>query len=599
MPVSALAVAGIAWIMASAPAASAQEACSDGRIAEIRAVSRNVFEGVQPERAEGSPSFAEKLSGTVHVPTRESFLRSELLFQEGDCFDSLLLSESERNLRAFDFIATAVVSSERMPDGSHRVSVETQDDWSLSLSLGISFDEGLSIEGLALTESNLLGRGVTVSAFRRERRESRESGGLVRATKLLGTRFDTRLTAGKTRVGEFFEVNTLRPFVGEIGRFAARGVAEIREDYFSYSAPDGAAYSQAIMPTRSGRFELTFAGRVGEVGGLTLLGAGLSAETLEYQSGLEGLELVMDNDFTAPVPSGAVEQDVVAPQVRAHGATRLNVLVGRREVRFVQREGLDAVSAVQDVLTGWDAVLTVGRSLPVFEAQVENPANDVFTRLQMAAGRAPGNWVLGSRLAMEGRRVFEGRGGLEGWRDVLGEAEVNVYHQPDALGGHTLYGRIWAAGGWSTDRPFQLTLGGRDAVRGYSQDALPGGRMVVGTFEDRITLGWPGSDVVNLGVAFFGDVGQSWAGDAPFGVDSGWRSSVGAGLRIGMPGESDRVVRLDFTYPLTGDRESQGTYFRMYAEVLGLLDRRNKPDQMERSRWLGIEGDLATRSKGR
>jgi hypothetical protein len=55
------------------------------------------------------------------------------------------------------------------------------------------------------------------------------------------------------------------------------------------------------------------------------------------------------------------------------------------------------------------------------------------------------------------------------------------------------------------------------------------------------------------------------------------------------------VLRIDVGAPLTGDRATRGTVFRIYAEFLGILDRRSWPSQTERSRWYGIDPDLTTR----
>ena len=82
---------------------------------------------------------------SVHIASTERTIRWELLFAEEDCFDPLLLRESERNLRNLAYISEAEVESEQLADGSHRVTVTTVDAWALSVSIGLSFDGGLTI----------------------------------------------------------------------------------------------------------------------------------------------------------------------------------------------------------------------------------------------------------------------------------------------------------------------------------------------------------------------------------------------------------------------------------------------------------------------
>jgi hypothetical protein len=43
-----------------------------------------------------------------------------------------------------------------------------------------------------------------------------------------------------------------------------------------------------------------------------------------------------------------------------------------------------------------------------------------------------------------------------------------------------------------------------------------------------------------------------WAGDVPFGEDSGWHGSVGGGLRIGFPASTRGVIRIDAAFPVDG-----------------------------------------------
>ena len=62
-----------------------------------------------------------------------------------------------------------------------------------------------------------------------------------------------------------------------------------------------------------------------------------------------------------------------------------------------------------------------------------------------------------------------------------------------------------------------------------------------------------GSDgFMDLGMTAFVDVGSIWEGGVPFGADSGPLATAGAGLRIGFPGGTGGVVRIDVAFPLNG-----------------------------------------------
>ena len=115
---------------------------------------------------------------------------------------------------------------------------------------------------------------------------------------------------------------------------------------------------------------------------------------------------------------------------------------------------------------------------------------------------------------------------------------------------------------------------------------------MVATIEDRILLGWTGGGMLDLGLTVFGDLGRTWEGDVPFGMDSGWQSTVGAGIRLGFPKGTRSVARLDIAVPANGLNAFRGPMLRFTAlEFLGFrigfVDR-----QMRRSRRAGVASSI-------
>jgi hypothetical protein len=128
-------------------------------------------------------------------------------------------------------------------------------------------------------------------------------------------------------------------------------------------------------------------------------------------------------------------------------------------------------------------------------------------------------------------------------------------------------------------------------VRGYHDEDYPGGQRVVLSAEDRIYLGWPYPDLFDLGTTLFADIGHMWAGDAPFGIDSGWRATLGAGLRIGFPAGTRGVVRLDAALPLSPSPSFRDVVFRVsFSDLIGLGARLSDP-QMQRSQRMTVGPD--------
>jgi hemolysin activation/secretion protein len=210
----------------------------------------------------------------------------------------------------------------------------------------------------------------------------------------------------------------------------------------------------------------------------------------------------------------------------------------------------------------------------------DDTVRDVLLRLQGNLGidKAPVYLRFDGDLQVRHVREDTG-GGPEGWRDFLYEINGTTYW--DQRPGAQLFGRVQWAAGENFDRPFQLTLGGRESVRGYNEDAYPGSKRLLITAEERIDFPSLSTGFADVGIAVF--------------ADSGWKAGVGAGLRLGIPSGAPNVLRIDVGTPLTGERDTKGIVFRVYGELLGLLDRRSWPTQVARSRWYGIDPDLTTR----
>jgi hypothetical protein len=569
---------------------SAQD-CPQGRISYIFIDNRSIFDTTELD-PEAPFLWAYHLANTLHIRTREQFIRKELLFQTGDCLDPLYLSESERLLRAYRFIASSDVFALPQPDGTQHVIVDTQDEWTTRVDLGFRIDDGPKITGIKLAEENLLGRGMLLRFFFAEEKEQRDVGVEIETPRFLKTRWDARVSGGRTRTGQFFEEGLFYPFLGEIGRVGARQSYLWRETLFSYAIPDDPIHTHLLVPFLDDRWDLVVGGRVGEPGHLTVFGAGISRESVKFRDFPTDLELVRKGDFARTDPADAESVEAVRPQARARTANRINVFVGQRNLRFIQRRGLDAFRGIQDVQVGTEVVVGLGRALWVKGQPGESLPDDFHTQASLFVGGAWDGWTVNTQLNAEGRQVFA-RGGEPGrWEDVFAEADAFLYWQPRQDGPHTLLFRVSAAGGWSVQTPFQLTLGGRRAIRGYGDDAFPGGRRVVMSVEDRIYLPWPAPELFDFGLSMFMDLGHIQPGDVPFGVDSGWRGALGAGIRFGLPPGTRNMTRIDLAAPVGPRAQLKDIILRVsLQEVLGLLPGL-RDDQLVRSLRSGVRPSL-------
>ncbi len=566
--------------------------CLHGQISHIFIDNHSIFDPA------GLPDddrirWAYLLANRIHMRTRADFIRQELLFREGDCLDPEAIRETARVLREFRFIAGADVYDVEQPDGSSHVVVDTRDEWSTKLALSVRFDEGLRLEGGSLVEENLMGRGISAGAFWISREQQRSLGALAEIPRVARSNWDVRAAVATTRIGEMLDQAIIYPFHGERVGTAFRQEVSHQRDLFSYvlpdgvAGPDGEAFSHLLLPVVEQRLQVGMSRRSGEPGSFFIAGGGISYERVQ-PSDLGSVQGVRGRDFDDRLGVDSTVAAPLASQLHSRRAFRVNLRGGIRQIRFAERRGLDTVDGIQDLPLGREAILTLGRS--VGSTGPDRPP-DVLARLNLFRGGQLGPILSFATLAGEARREA-GAGGTRGWRDTLLEFQTHNYWHPEGPGSPTVLFRVAGQGGWRTDAPFQLTLGGPDGVRGYSDVAVPGARRAVVSVEGRWQLPNPLYELMDLGMTTFGDVGRMWAGDVPFGTNSGWRGSLGAGLRVGFPAGSASVIRIDVAIPVDGVGPRSPIVRISAREWLGLLDdTRNR--ELLRSRRSGLTPDYS------
>ena len=104
-----------------------------------------------------SVSLFEKGGNIVHVKTLSQAIKSRLLFKEGDLVDKLKLYESERIIRAADFVndASIRIDTSYKSKDSVDIVIRSQDRWSIYPKVGLKNGNYM----LGASERNLLGTG--------------------------------------------------------------------------------------------------------------------------------------------------------------------------------------------------------------------------------------------------------------------------------------------------------------------------------------------------------------------------------------------------------------------------------------------------------
>lgn len=500
--------------------------CTGERVNSIEVQSNPTFELAGPAIFRKAVLAARKL----HMATNPNVIRRYLALEVGSKCTELRRTESERILRAQPFLAEAFVSAYPDTAGGVRIVATTVDEVSLIIG-GAVASKSPTVRSVKFGEANLLGEAIYVSVDWKNREFFRdELSAKVIDYQLFGKPYQLAATATRRDIGHIWEVEASHPFLTDLQRVSWRTTAgdENRYRYFTRKGELPAA----LLVRR----------RYGDVGGLVRIGP---PGNLYFAGGSISREREQTSDRPVVIRDSLIVPDTTSSLFDRYSglkSTRINALLGYRRVRFLSATGFETLDGAQDVRTGVQIGGLIGRGISVFNSD----DRDYFVSADLFAG-------LGSPTAY-------------GAISVNGEARHNSmtrrYDGMLASGRAAFYLKQftrltltpsleWGAG-WRQRVPFQLTLADREGgMVGYRHGDEGGSRRLIAKFEGRYYLGRI-KKMGSIGVAVFAHSGKLWAGDAPLGVNTPLRQTIGASLLAAVPPRSQRLWRLDFGYPLTG-----------------------------------------------
>src|SRR5262249_39658594 len=147
-------------------------------------------------------SWADK----IHVVTRESYIRNELLFKPGDSVTTESIEEAERELRRRPIFRYVKITPLPIVDGTADVVVETDDTWTTSLQVGFGVAGGHKLYDLGILENNFLGQGKAVGAFIRKDIDRTVEGVTYQDRQFVGSRWDLFTGYGRDEKGRDFAI---------------------------------------------------------------------------------------------------------------------------------------------------------------------------------------------------------------------------------------------------------------------------------------------------------------------------------------------------------------------------------------------------------
>jgi len=476
------------------------------------------------------------IARAMHATTRTELIRRFLLLDRGDPCNELRRAESERILRAQPFIAEADAFVVLNEGGGVDLEVRTSDEAAIVLG-GSVRAAAPHVTYVLFGNANLGGEGLYASMSWRDGAGFRDAlGARFIDHQFIGRPWILAVEGERASLGGSWRAEAAHPFLTDLQRVAWRGRAGRANGFVELLEPDGLRPNVAVQ---RGFFDVGGILRVGNPGRLNLFG--FSFTGLEERAG-ERLTL----------PESGVVRDIgpVPTPFVPHRIVRANALIGVRDIVFERIEGLDALTAAQDVPIGFQLGTVFGRSLPM---PGEHEDEDVFVAGDLYVGATSGISTVRLQIQAEGRRPIASRI----WDGVVGTGRLTHYLRFTPR--HRNFVALEFSGVSRQRTPFQLLLGVPEGgVRGYERSFYAGGQRLIGRFEERYVLGNV-LGAADAGFAMFGDVGKQWAGDVPFGVTTAVKASVGVSLLAAIPPKSARLWRADLAFPLSTGANARWT----------------------------------------
>ncbi len=456
-------------------------------------------------------------ANALHIVSKEDFLRSMLLFKEGDLYSESAAAESARILRSLGIVNPVLITARRV-EGGVEVAVETHDRWSLRLGGQGDVSGNRSSFGFDVEENNLLGWGKSLGVAYESDDERDGWSFEYFDPNVLKTRWRLGVVHASLSDGSRDAVTIDRPFYSLATRWtwgAAAGREQLVEHLYSES-------ESVVGGDRDSEVVRIW-------GGARLPGSAVITRRL-----VGGWEHRQDtySDWVWQAAGAAYP----APQdLLIEGPSLAYQQIADN---FVVVEGFRAWTVQEDVALGPNFAVSTVFSTPTTGGDRKRLLFDVGAH----AARQRGRWLLLGDAWLTGRHEDVG------FCNVVAGLQVGAAQ----LGTQGLQLRLLAETSQRLDSNRQLTLGADIGLRGWDPDYFDGTGRALLNIQWRRLIKKDLFGLMSFGVVVFGDAGATW--DSRVGPDTdGVRLDAGVGLLFDLSHLSrTNLLRIDVAFPDDG-----------------------------------------------
>jgi outer membrane protein assembly factor BamA len=476
---------------------------------------RNIFDQTDPREVNGLFRLANRL----HLRTKRSSIRAQLLFASGDKYRARKLAETERALRLLSYVYDARVVPVRYADGKVDVRVITKDVWTLSPGISFGRAGGTNSTNFNLQDTNFLGWGKTLQVSRGSTVDRTSDSVAWTDPNVFGSRWTSALTYADSSDGSQRSLQVTHPF-------------------YSLDAPWSTKITVLNFNRTISRYNLgEIVDQFNDKQSSYELSGGVSNGLIDGWTKRLTFGMRYDRNLFLPAPRTSVPAQQLPPdRTLSYPFVGFDML----QDQYKKMGDENQIGRAEDFYFGTEVTGEVGLSKGAFGAD----RNAV-----MLAAKALRGIELTELQQLFLTSDFASR--IEGGRarNLIADAGAKYYWRwrTDWL----LYAGLSGTVTDSLDPDMQLLLGGDNGLRGYPLRYESGTSRALLTVEQRFYTDWFPFRLVRVGGAIFADVGRTWGSGVVGNSDPGLLRDVGFGLRIGNTRSGlGNVLHIDFAFPL-------------------------------------------------
>lgn len=467
-------------------------------------------------------TFLHRGANKLHIETKDSVIKQQLLVKSGDPFELRLLKESERLLRENRYIKDASVVPVELCGKKVNIKVSTRDKWTLTPGVSFGRSGGKNKSGVEIEEHNLFGLGKGLSLSYKNGSERNSTILSYLDPQLLGSRHRLFASIQDNSDGKGHEFELGLPFY-KFDSHHAWGIST------SSIKQQTSLYDKGIVTKK-----------ISEEKDVHSLFYGWSkgrekSHVSRFKVGWQHNQNKYGPPLNSPSQSLSVTESY--PWFEYEFV----------QDKYIKKTNFKTMGQIEDVSLGTNYSAGLG----LLSKQLGSDDNQLKLSGRFSKGYELGDKDLG--FIEFDATSYLGNGILEGEQVSL---KGEWYSFKDTGNDLYLSGKITQQSNLLPGE--QILLGGETGLRGYPTGYQTGDKSVLLTAEKRFHFDWYPLHIAKLGAVAFTDVGTAWGGDNEQKI----LADIGLGLRI-VPtrSSSEKSLHLDLAIPLTDRGEVDSIQF--------------------------------------